>query len=168
MKKALGLCLAVLLAACARPQQPVVEPAIALSPEQILEKINSQSDLETEVAFQAMPDDAVVDLRTQSENAERNGDIALAIRHIDAALQMQANDPESLQQRAELAIRERRWPMAEQLAQQSFAAGAKLGSLCRRNWLTVHYASLAQGRKMRDPELAKHIADCTLLPPARL
>jgi hypothetical protein len=167
MNKAAGLLLVILLAACSRPP-PATPPPLVLSPEQMLAKIRNQAEIETEVAFQAMPDEAVSDLRTQAQQAERAGDIAGAVAYLEAALQLQAADPETLQQRAELAIWQRRWPLAERMAQQSYAAGARLGSLCRRNWLTMHYASLAQGRQMPEPQLAKSLADCTVLPPARL
>jgi hypothetical protein len=166
MKKA-ALLILVALAACSKPP-PATPPPLALSPEQMLAKIRNQAEIETEVAFQAMPDEAIHDLRIQAQQAERAGDIVGAVAYLDTALQLQASDPETLQQRAELAIQQGSWPLAERLAQQSFDAGARLGRLCRRNWLTMHYASLAQGRQMPEPQLAKSLADCTVLPPARL
>ena len=70
---------------------------------------------------------------------------------------MNPSDPQVLQSRAELAIRNQHWMLAEQYAQRSFDSGAKLGSLCRRNWLTLHYARMAQvfaGVQGCRPELA--------------
>lgn len=167
MNKIAGLLLLIVLAACSRPPPPAPLP-LALSPEQMLAKIRHQDEIETEVAFQAMTDEAINDLRLQAQRAENAGDIAGAVRYLESALKIQSNDPATLQQRAELAIHERSWPQAERLALQSFQAGARLGSLCRRNWLTMHYAGLAQGRQMPEPMLAKSLADCTVLPPARL
>lgn len=87
---------------------------------------------------------------------------------LDRALQVNPADPQVLQSRAELAIRDQAWVQAEQYARRSFDSGAKLGSLCRRNWLTMHYARMAQGRSLPPPQLAKNLNECTLVPPARL
>jgi len=143
-------------------------PKESLTPEQMLGKIRAQSEVGDEVVFQAMPDEAIVDLRQRAQSAEQMGEFAKARDLLDAALAINGNDPEVLQLRAELAIREKTWTVAEAMAQKSFVSGAKLGNLCRRNWLTVHYAQLAQGQALPEQELARHLADCTVLPPARM
>ncbi len=167
MKKAAALALVLALAACSRPETVPV-PALSETPEQMLGKIRAQGDVGDELVFQALADDALVDLREQAERAEADGDRAKAEQLLDRALVLNAADPQVLQARAELAILDRAWPLAERLARQSFASGPKLGHLCRRNWLTVHYAALAQGRALPDRELAQNLGECTHVPPARL
>ena len=161
------LALCGVLAACSQPQETTV-PKETLSPEQMLGKIRAQSEVGDEVVFQAMPDEVIVDLRQRAQSAEQSGEFAKARDLLDAALAINGNDPEVLQLRAELAIRQKTWSEAVVLAQKSYTSGAKLGHLCRRNWLTVHYAQLAQGQALPEQELARHLADCTVLPPARM
>jgi len=167
VKKALAIVLVLFSAACSRPETVAV-PALSETPEQMLGKIRAQGDVGDELMFQALADEAIVDLREQAARAEADGDRAKAAELLDRALALNAADPQALQARAELAILERSWPLAERLARQSFASGPKLGPLCRRNWLTLHYAALAQGHALPDQELAQNLGECTLVPPARL
>lgn len=161
----LGVALA--LAACSRTETTTV-PASDISPEQMLDKIRAQPEVGNEVVFQALADEAIVDLQVNARAAEAEGDYAQAEKLLDEALKLNPSDPQVLQSRAELAIRNQAWLLAEQYAQRSFDSGAKLGSLCRRNWLTMHYARMAQGRSLPPPQLAKSLNECTLVPPARL
>lgn len=167
MKKTFAVVLVLFSAACSRPETVAV-PALSETPEQMLGKIRAQGDVGDELVFQALPDEGVEELREQAVRAETDGDRAKAAELLDRALALNAADPQALQARAELAILDRAWPLAERLARQSFASGPKLGRLCRRNWLTVHYAALAQGRALPDRELAQNLGECTLVPPARL
>lgn len=167
MKRGAGIAAALLLVACSRPEDTAVSVP-AESPEQMLGIIRADAGPEDEVAFQALPDDAVLDLREQARQAEARGDYAGARAALDAALAAQHDNPDALQQRAELAVRERDWAEAERLAMKSFDSGAKLGQLCRRNWLTVHYARKARGQAMSGQQLARNLGDCTVLPPVRM
>ncbi len=167
MKHALLIVLLLVLVACSRPGTTPV-PAYDLSPEQMLDKIRAQSEVGNEVVFNALADEVILDLQANAGTAEAAGDYAQAKKLLDEALQMNPADPQVLQSRAELAIRDQAWMQAEQYAQRSFDSGAKLGSLCRRNWLTMHYARMAQGRSLPPPQLAKNLNECTLVPPARL
>ena len=106
------LALCGVLAACSQPQETTV-PKETLSPEQMLGKIRAQSEVGDEVVFQAMPDEAIVDLRQRAQSAEQIGEFARARDLLDAALAINGNDPEVLQLRAELAIREKTWTVAE-------------------------------------------------------
>ena len=167
MKYALLIVLALALIACSRPETTPV-PAHDLSPEQMLDKIRAQSEVGNEVVFNALADEVILDLQANAGVAEAAGNYAQAKKLLDDALQVNPADPQVLQSRAELAIRDQAWVQAEQYAQRSFDSGAKLGSLCRRNWLTMHYARMAQGRSLPPPQLAKNLNECTLVPPARL
>ena len=167
MKYALPIVLVLALVACSRPETTPV-PAHNLSPEQMLDKIRAQSEVGNEVVFNALADEVILDLQANAGAAEAVGNYAQAKTLLDQALQVNPADPQVLQSRAELAIRDQAWVQAEQYAQRSFDSGAKLGSLCRRNWLTMHYARMAQGRSLPPPQLAKNLNECTLVPPARL
>ena len=167
MKYALPIVLVLALVACSRPETTPV-PAHDLSPEQMLDKIRAQSEVGNEVVFNALADEVILDLQANAGAAEAVGNYAQAKTLLDQALQVNPADPQVLQSRAELAIRDQAWVQAEQYAQRSFDSGAKLGSLCRRNWLTMHYARMAQGRSLPPPQLAKNLNECTLVPPARL
>jgi hypothetical protein len=167
MKYALLIVLALALIACSRPETTPV-PAHDLSPEQMLDKIRAQSEVGNEVVFNALADEVILDLQANAGVAEAAGNYAQAKKLLDDALQVNPADPQVLQSRAELAIRDQAWVQAEQYARRSFDSGAKLGSLCRRNWLTMHYARMAQGRSLPPPQLAKNLNECTLVPPARL
>ena len=167
MKYGLLILLVLALVACSRPETTPV-PAHDLSPEQMLDKIRAQSEVGNEVVFNALADEVILDLQANAGVAEAAGNYAQAKKLLDQALQVNPADPQVLQSRAELAIRDQAWVQAEQYAQRSFDSGAKLGSLCRRNWLTMHYARMAQGRSLPPPQLAKNLNECTLVPPARL
>jgi tetratricopeptide (TPR) repeat protein len=167
MKYALPIVLVLALVACSRPETTPV-PAHDLSPEQMLDKIRAQSEVGNEVVFNALADEVILDLQANAGAAEAVGNYAQAKTLLDQALQVNPADPQVLQSRAELAIRDQAWVQAEQYARRSFDSGAKLGSLCRRNWLTMHYARMAQGRSLPPPQLAKNLNECTLVPPARL
>lgn len=167
MKYVLPIVLVLALVACSRPETTPV-PAHDLSPEQMLDKIRAQSEVGNEVVFNALADEVILDLQANAGEAEAAGNYAQAKTLLDQALQVNPADPQVLQSRAELAIRDQAWVQAEQYARRSFDSGAKLGSLCRRNWLTMHYARMAQGRSLPPPQLAKNLNECTLVPPVRL
>lgn len=166
MKKACALVL-VVLSACSTREDTSVQP-LSMTPEDMLAKIRASSEVQNEVVFQTLPDDAVLDLREQARQAQSRGEFEQARNLLGQALAIDARDPEAMQMLAELAILQKSWAAAERMALQSFASGPKLGGLCRRNWLTVHYARLALGQPMADHQLAKNLTECTLVPPARM
>jgi hypothetical protein len=166
MKKFFALLLLVLCACSSRDQSSVA--SVSMAPEDMLAKIRGNADVQHEVVFQGLPDDAILDLHDQARKAQADGDLASTRRFLEQALTVNQKDPETLQMLAELAILEEAWLAAERAALDSYASGPKLGGLCRRNWLTVHYAKLAQGQPMAEHQLAKNLNECTIVPPARL
>lgn len=166
MKKAGTLAL-LMLCACSTPEETAVNP-VSMTPEDMLAKIRANAEVQNEVMFQAMPDDAILDLRDQARQAQADGDVETARGLLEQALAVQGKDPEAMQMLAELAILQKSWTLAERMALQSFESGPKLGGLCRRNWLTMHYAKLAQGQPMAEHQLAKNLSECTIVPPARM
>jgi lipoprotein NlpI len=167
MKKQGFICAFLLLSACSSQEQAVVKKP-ELTPAEMLAKIRANQDVQDELKFQTMPDDAIIDLLDKAKLAEQNGDYPLANVHLVEALRLNPQNPEVTQLQAEIALLQESWANAEQLALQSYQSGPKLGNLCRRNWLTVNYAKAAQGLPMADYELAKNLNECTIVPPARL
>lgn len=167
MNKALLIFLGLLLSACSSRENVSVNKSV-LTPEQMLAKIHANNAVSNELAFQAMPDEALLDLRDQAQQAQTDGNLELAQNLLNQALAINQKDPEILQMLAELAILQNSFANAERLAFSSFQAGPKLGGLCRRNWLTVHYAKMARGLSMPESQLAKSLAECTIVPPARM
>ena len=82
-------------------------------------------------------DPAVTILQEGARADERAGRYPDAAAELDQALKLSPESPDLLQDRAEIAVRLRNFPMAEKLAHQSWSLGPKLGPLCARNWQTV-------------------------------
>ncbi len=167
MKKILFIAWLCILAACSTPENTAVTKT-SMSSEEILAKIHASNSVSNEVAFQAMPDEAVLDLRDKAQQAQTNGKLDQAQTLLKQALIINARDPEAMQMLAEIAILQNSYASAEHLAFSSYQAGPKLGGLCRRNWLTIHYAKAAQGLPNSEVQLAKRLAECTIVPPARM
>lgn len=82
-------------------------------------------------------DPAVTALQDGAHADERAGRYPDAAAKLDQALKLSPESPDLLQDRAEIAVRQRNFSMAEKLAHQSWSLGPKLGPLCARNWQTV-------------------------------
>jgi tetratricopeptide (TPR) repeat protein len=82
-------------------------------------------------------DPAVTALQDGAHADERAGRYPDAAAKLDQALKLSPESPDLLQDRAEVAVRMRDFPLAEKLAHQSWSLGPKLGPLCARNWQTV-------------------------------
>jgi hypothetical protein len=167
VKKGLLILLVCLLCACNTRENTAVNK-MTMTPEEMLAKIHANNAVSNELAFQAMPDEALLDLRDQAQQAQTDGHLELAQTLLEQALTINEKDPEILQMLAELALLQSTFANAEHLAMSSYQAGPKLGSLCRRNWLTIHYAKSAQGLPSIEDQLAKHLAECTIVPAARM
>jgi len=82
-------------------------------------------------------DPAVTELQLAAQHDEQAGHYADAANKLDQALKVSPDSPDLLQDRAEVAVWLRDFPLAEKLAQQSWSLGPKLGPLCARNWQTI-------------------------------
>jgi hypothetical protein len=135
--------LAALLAACG--SAPVANTAwIGPSPKLMVEEIRAVGAAAPgELDVQPLRDPMVEDLRVQAARAERVRRYPDAATALDKALALAPEDPALLQERAEVAVLEKKLPEAERLARRAFALGGKVGPLCRRHWMTIRQ-SLAQ------------------------
>lgn len=126
----------------------------------------------TELDVQPIRDPQVEDLRADAARLEAAGQYPEAVAALDHALQINADDPALLQERAEAALLTKDLDAAERYAQQALERGSKVGPLCRRHWETIAQvrqartapievpgASVADARRERDA--------CTVAAPTR-
>lgn len=97
-----------------------------------------------ELDVQPLRDPQVEDLRQQAETLEKARKYPQAAAALDQALQINADDPALLQERAEAALLLHRLDDAERLALKAYDGGSQVGPLCRRHW-----AAIAQARQGR-------------------
>ncbi|QWP78748.1 hypothetical protein J5226_10265 [Lysobacter sp. K5869] len=95
-----------------------------------------------ELDVQPLRDPQVEDLRQKAEALEKSRKYAEAAAALDQALQINADDPALLQERAEAALLLHRLDDAERYALKAFDGGSQVGPLCRRHW-----AAIAQARQ---------------------
>ena len=127
----------VLLAACSQPPGSV-QQATRAPDHDMVAAIRAAGNRDSSV-LQVAPlrDPAIDNFMIAAHNAERAGDIRMAISNADSALKLAPDAPDILQYRAELAVRARDYATAETDARRSYELGPKLGGLCARNWQTV-------------------------------
>ena len=121
-----------------------------------------------ELEVQPLRDPQVEDLRVQAEAQEAKRELKQANATLDRALVLSPGDPDLLQWKAELALLGRAWVAAEQLANDSFQKGPKLGGLCRRNWTTIAYAREGRGDAAGAAVARGQVDSCTVAPPVRM
>jgi tetratricopeptide (TPR) repeat protein len=129
---------AALLAACTTPA-PVESPKRpALSPASMVAAIRAAGAREQSViAVQPLADPGITAWRQAAQADTDAGHYDAAAAKLDQALKRSPDSPELLQDRAEVAIYQHDYALAQKLAQQSWTLGPKLGPLCARNWETM-------------------------------
>jgi hypothetical protein len=128
--------LALLLAACAAPTRPAATPTFdAVAMVQAIRDAGAAES--TELDVQPLRDPQVEDLRAQAVQLEGRHMYRGAADLLDRAMQINAEDPALLQERAELALLLHDAAKAQQLAKQAIAMGSTTGPLCRRHWETL-------------------------------
>lgn len=152
-----------LVAACSQPAPPQAtrptKPAY-----DIVAQIRAAGEREkSAIEVAPLRDPGVQGLEQAAQADERAGKYSDADAKLVQALKMAPEAPELIQDRAEIAIRQQDYPLAEKLAKQSFEMGPRSGSLCARNWQTVVEMRLQaadqNGANTARGELAKcHIA----------
>jgi len=167
VKKVLLILSICVLSACSTQENTALK-SVSMTPEEMLVKIHANNEVKNEVAFQALPDEELLELRDKARQAQADGNLELTDTLLAQALAINAKDPEIIQMQAEVALLQNSFADAERLALSSYQAGPKLGGLCRRNWLTMHYAKSAQGLPITKDQLAKRLAECTIVPAARM
>jgi tetratricopeptide (TPR) repeat protein len=189
-----ALMLTTAVVACTvAPPQPTALAEASFNGEAAVAKVVAAGGLESrELDVQPIRDPQVEDLRQQAAQLEKARKYPEAAAALDHALQLNANDPALLQERAEAALLLHRLDDAERFAQQAFDSSSKVGPLCRRNWTTIaqvrsaklsgvnaamklaerqdHYDALVPQRTQLTASAKQaeaQIATCTVAAPAR-
>lgn len=172
----LTVALTVLIVACARNARPPAEP-IAVEPaapaptvrlDLLAEVRAAAADAGDVIEVQPLRDPAVEDLRVTAMAAEQRGDIAASVEALRKALALTPDDPQLMQELAELLLAQDQPGDAEDIASRSYDAGPKLGGLCRRNWTTVQLARAVRGDPEGAARAAEQVARCIVEPQVRM
>lgn len=83
---------------------------------------------------------AVKQLVAQAKTAEGTGNLDQATGLIERALRIQPQDPQLLQQMAEIKLQEADYQQALNFAVRSYESGPRVGEICSRNWRTISVA----------------------------
>lgn len=138
--------MAALFAAC-QPSGPSPQSARVPPPRyDLVASIRAAGAREKSVIEVApLRDPGVASLQDGATSDEHAGRYADAAAKLDQALKLSPQSPDLLQDRAEIAVRQQDYPLAEKLARQSWQLGPKSGSLCARNMQTVVEMRLQAG-----------------------
>lgn len=135
-KRAALLAAMLALGACAAPPPKPAAPAFdAVALVKTIRAAGTASSNELDV--QPLRDPQIEDLRQQAAQLEAKHMYRGAADLLDRALQLNAEDPALLQDRAELALLLLDLAQAEHLAKQAIDLGSTTGPLCRRHWETL-------------------------------
>lgn len=168
----LAAIMAMILLGCAAgpAPRPAPEPAEAVDPIAMIALIRGQAQALGVDSVDVVPlrdAERAHWLQNLREHAERD-DIEGARAAATAALAAEPDDPELLQEAAELALLNRDWEQAIALAGKSYELGPRQGLLCRRNWLTVAAARDALADIERSRTARERLAVCSPAPPVRM
>ncbi len=182
----------MLLAACS--SAPVDRQWRGPSPQALVNQIRAAGAVSPgELDVQPLHDPMVQDLRVEASRFESQLRYADAAAALDKALAFSPEDPELLQERAEIAVLQKDLDKAGAFARNGYALGAKVGPLCRRHWVTIRLQLAHQQQQLVLPaggkplkgdklaqwardvsdmdsavaEAARHQAECTQMGPPR-
>jgi tetratricopeptide (TPR) repeat protein len=157
------LALAALGACSLFEPQPAVpaKPAYAPPSYDLVAAIRAAGDREQSViAVNPLRDPGVSALQEAAQADDKAGRYPDAAAKLDQAIKLSPQSPDLLQDRAEIAIRMKDYPMAEKLAHQSWSLGPKLGPLCARNWQTIVEIRLQQNDQAGAATARKWVQQC--------
>lgn len=151
-----------LLAACTQPGAPATQPTRpTVTDDQMLAAIHAAGDKEkSAIDVNPLRDPGVAALQDAADGDLRTGKYDEAANKLDRALKISPDSPDLLQDRAELAIRLKDYPHAEQLAHRSWELGPKLGPLCARNWQTIVELRRHAGDDTGAATASKSLTEC--------
>jgi tetratricopeptide (TPR) repeat protein len=166
----------VLLGSCAlnppQPAAPASAPApVAAAPsrlELLAEVRAAAADAGDVIDVVPLRDPAVEDLLAEAAELERIGEFTAAAGRLQQALALTPDDPQLMQEYAELLLALDRLDDAESLAARSFQSGPRLGGLCRRNWATVQLARRHRGDSDGAADAATRMGQCIVEPQVRM
>jgi len=122
---------------------------------------------DAELAVQPLRDPRVEDLRADAARLEAAGDPAGAARALDEAMAIVASDPARMQERAEVALLQGDYALAQTLAERAYALGSRVGPLCRRHWATLEQLRQAEADAAGAASAREQIQACRVTGPER-
>jgi len=151
----------MLLGACTTEPAEPAKPAFVRPTYDLVAAIHAAGDREQSViAVNPLSDPGVSGLQDAARSDAQAGHYQAAAAKLDQAIQLSPNSPDLLQDRAEIAVRMKDYPLAEKLAHQSWSIGPKLGPLCARNWQTVVEMRLQQDDPTGAATARKWVQQC--------
>jgi Flp pilus assembly protein TadD len=169
MKKELGLVCVLALAGCSPPPSaPVSSKPEAPKRDLVAEVRAVGAEGADALEVQPLRDPQIEDLRATATRHEGAREFDQADAALVRALAITPGDPELLQHRAEIALHREQFQQAEQLANDSFERGPRLGALCRRNWATIRLAREMIGNAEGATTAGNETSRCTVEPPVRM
>jgi predicted Zn-dependent protease len=155
------LLLAAVLAACTTPAPVEAPKHPALAPASMVAAIRAAGEREQSViAVQPLADPGIAAWRQAAQADTDAGHYDAAAAKLDQALKRSPDSPELLQDRAEVAVYQHDYALAQKLAQQSWTLGPKLGPLCARNRETIAQLRQAAGDVAGAASAQKSVAEC--------
>jgi len=137
MTRVLGVAFLLILAGCAH-QAPA--PVESRSPD-VETTVREPAIEDTEgVQVYSLQNPAVKQLVAQAKTAESDGNLDQASVLVERALRIQPQDPQLLQQMAEIKLQESDYQQALSFASRSYESGPRVGQICSRNWRTISIA----------------------------
>ena len=169
MKKELLVVSLMLLGACSQPPSAPVSSKPEAPKRDLVAEVRAVGAEATDALdVQPLRDPQIEDLRASATRHETGREYDQADAALVRALTITPGDPELLQHRAEIALHRARFQQAEQLANESFQRGPKLGALCRRNWATIRLAREMIGNAAGATTAGNETSRCTVEPPVRM
>lgn len=134
MKLPLLLGLLLLAGCAAQAPQPAASPDVEMT-------VRAPASEDSEgVQVYSLQKPAVKQLVAQAKTAESAGNLDQATGLIERALRIQPQDPQLLQQMAEIKLQEADFQQALNFAVRSYESGPRVGEICSRNWRTISVA----------------------------
>ena len=155
--------LTVLLAACAGT-------APAPNGQEVVEDRVRQPARQDSAGVQVFPlqNPAVKELLADAGAAESSGNYDQAVMLLERALRIQPNDPEILQNMAEVQLQVSDYEQALHFASRSYDIGPRVGEICSRNWRTISVAREYLGDTAGSIEAERKASACMNTRPERL
>lgn len=110
---------------------------------------------------------AIALLVDQSQAAVKAGELAQASILLERGLRIEPYNPRLWQRLAEVRLAQQRFVEAEEMAMRSYGQSARVGELCRRNWLTLRETRRALGDPDEADKAETRAEECVLAPPPR-
>ena len=169
MKKELVLACVLVLGACSQPPTAPVSAKPEPPKRDLVAEVRAVgTEANDALDVQPLRDPQIEDLRATATRHENAREFDQADAALQSALTITPGDPELLQHRAEIALHREQFQQAEQLANESFERGPKLGALCRRNWATIRVAREMIGNAEGATTAGDETGRCTVEPPVRM